>query len=351
MPPTAAGPPAAQTMQCMEIWGGNQVVDTSVAMPGLDAWVYCHPYGDAAEGGGDVHYVSSCATGRVTRLLVADVSGHGAAVCDVAGTLRSLMRRYVNYIDQAEFVRSMNRQFVDMSASHCFATAVVTTFFAPTNTLSLCNAGHPPPLLYRSKTRTWDYLDLARADTPEGEDPPNIPLGVLPLTQYEQFDLRLEAGDLVLCYTDSLIESKDAAGEFLGQGGLLDVARSLDVSEPATLIPQLLGAVGSLRAGNLSGDDVTVLLFRPNGTGLSMPLRDRLLAPVRVLRGVLASLRSGGGPAPIPEMSLANIGGPLFTPLNRLWRGGRGAPAARRRVAGDSPGAESQAGRVRERTN
>src|SRR5687768_6277197 len=211
MTATATESPAAQTMQCMEIWGGNQVVDTSVAMPGLDAWVYCHPYGDSAEGGGDVHYVSSCATGRVTRLLVADVSGHGAAVCDVAGTLRSLMRRYVNYIDQAEFVRSMNRQFQAMSASACFATAVVTTFFAPTNTLSLCNAGHPPPLLYRSRTRTWDYLDLERVDTPEGEDPPNIPLGVLPLTHYEQFDLRLEAGDLVLCYTDSLTESKDVA--------------------------------------------------------------------------------------------------------------------------------------------
>src|SRR4051812_11353456 len=105
-------PDATQTMQCMEIWGGNQQVDTTVLMPGLEAWVYSHAYGDSAAGGGDVHYVSSCATGRVTRLLLADVSGHGAPVCDVAGTLRSLMRRYVNYIDQAEFVRAMNGQFV-----------------------------------------------------------------------------------------------------------------------------------------------------------------------------------------------------------------------------------------------
>ena len=176
----AAAPPASpqqqqhqhqhQTMQCMEIWGGNQVVDTSVAMPGLEAWVYCHPYGDSAGGGGDVHYVSSCATGRVTRLLVADVSGHGAEVCDVAGTLRTLMRRYVNYIDQAEFVRSMNRQFVTMSASNCFATAVVTTFFAPTNLLSLCNAGHPPPLLYRARrgrgTTSTSAASLTATRTP-----------------------------------------------------------------------------------------------------------------------------------------------------------------------------------------
>src|SRR5205809_333204 len=84
-----------QVMQCMEVWGGNQIVDNGVNMPGLDAWVYSKPYGDAA-GGGDVHYVSSCATGRIMRLLVADVSGHGSAVSSVAGQLRALMRRYVN---------------------------------------------------------------------------------------------------------------------------------------------------------------------------------------------------------------------------------------------------------------
>src|SRR5215212_60420 len=113
-------PADAQTMQCMEVWGGNQVVDKSVSMAGLDAWVYCRPYGKSDDGG-DVYYVSSCATGRITRLLVADVSGHGAAVCDVAGQLRSLMRRHVNQIDQSRFVASMNRQFTEMSSSGCFA--------------------------------------------------------------------------------------------------------------------------------------------------------------------------------------------------------------------------------------
>src|SRR5437588_8610229 len=124
-----------QLMQCMEIWGGSENVDTAVAMPGLDAWVYSRPYRDAV-GGGDVYYVSSCATGRITRLLVADVSGHGQAVADLAVTLRTLMRKYVNHIDQTRFVCSMNERFVEMSAAGIFATAVVTTFFAPTKQLS-----------------------------------------------------------------------------------------------------------------------------------------------------------------------------------------------------------------------
>jgi serine phosphatase RsbU (regulator of sigma subunit) len=309
----------------MEIWGGNQLVDTSVTMPGLDAWVYSKPYGQSSAGGGDVHYVSSCATGRVTRLLVADVSGHGAQVCSVAGTLRTLMRKYVNYIDQAEFVRSMNRQFVALSAADCFATAIVTTFYAPTNSLSLCNAGHPAPLLYRSATRRWDLLDLENRDRSEDTELANIPLGVEDIVQYEKIDVTLDPGDLVLCYTDSLIESRATAapdGDLLGTEGVLDIIRTLDARQPAALIPALLAAIAAKAPGNLENDDVTVLLFTPSALHRRTPFRDRFMAPFRVARGIAASLKPGGDPAPIPELTIANIGGAMFDALSRFGQRG-----------------------------
>jgi hypothetical protein len=344
--PLATGAHPRQTMQCMEVRGGNEPVDAALTMPGVEAWVYSRPYHAPAEsdleitGGGDVHYVSSCATGRVTRMLVADVSGHGAAVCDAAGGLRSLMRRYVNYIDQTEFVREMNRQFVEMSADDCFATAVVTTFFAPTNTLAVSNAGHPPPLWYRAKRRQWEYLDLRRrvtsaarevrdseADADFAEDVTplsNIPLGILNVTDYQQFEVTLDPGDLVLCYTDSLIESLDVDAELLGLDGLLRIVRTLDANEPSELIPRLLSAIRAEHDDNLDDDDVTALLFRPTGTGGSGPFARRLLSPLRVARAILASfLRRNGAPAPLPEFSLRNIGGAWFAALNRVRRGRR----------------------------
>jgi hypothetical protein len=321
--------PDGHVMQCMEVWGGNQPVDGGVVMAGLDAWVYSRSFGahgsDAGTapsaaaapvaGGGDVYYVSSCATGRITRLLVADVSGHGAAVCDVAGQLRLLMRRYVNHIDPIRFVRSMNTQFAEMSKAGCFATAIVTTFFAPTGELSLCNAGHPPPLLYRGRTRTWSYLEQyparpSRADPGGGGDddaaPLNVPLGLLDASDYERFDVRLRVGDLVLCYTDSLVESRDARGDMLGQAGLLDVARSLDVSDPAAVIPALLDAVAARGGTGVLADDVTLLLFRPNGLAKRAPFHQRALAPLRVMAAWARSMRPGGDPVPWPEYSLAN---------------------------------------------
>lgn len=332
-----------QLMQCMEVWGGSETMDTGVAMAGLDAWVYSKPYGQSAEGG-DVYYVSSCATGRITRLLVADVAGHGSAVCDVAATLRDLMRRYVNYLDQGRFVRSMNDQFTALSKSGCFATAVVSTFFAPTRHLSVCNAGHPPPLLYRAAEKRWTFAEPMPAkavpaagagvaaeevavelDFPRGK---NLPLGILDLTEYQQFDVRLDVGDLVLCYTDSLIEARTPEGELIGPGGLLRLLGELPPCEPQALVPALLAAIAALAPGNLEGDDVTALLFRANGKGWRTPAGQWILGSGRMVRSLLTCVRAGI--LPWPDWSVANIGGALFRPLNRTWRGRRGAGARRR---------------------
>jgi serine phosphatase RsbU (regulator of sigma subunit) len=303
----------AEHMTCMEVWGGNQAADNGVVMSGLDAWVFCRPFQESL-GGGDVYYVSSCATGRITRLLLADVSGHGQVVSDTAGSLRRLMQRYVNFIDQTAFVRSMNSQFKQLSEGGCFATAIVSTFFGPTNELTLCVAGHPPPLIYRAAKREWSLLTQI-GDEAGG----NLPLGIDDIEDWEQFSARLRLGDLVLCYTDSLIESLDSTGEMLGTQGLLKMASTIDVSDPQRVISNLIAAIET--NGTLGKDDVTALLFRPNGLTPYLPLKDRLLAPVRVMGKVLGSLLPGSGPAPWPEFSIANLGGALIKPLS--WFGSR----------------------------
>src|SRR6202051_94856 len=91
---SAAGQPSAQHMTCMEVWGGSQLTTRGVEMGGLDAWVYSRPFGDARRGG-DVYYASSCATGRITRLLLADVAGHGIFLGSPGGQLSSRLCRFL----------------------------------------------------------------------------------------------------------------------------------------------------------------------------------------------------------------------------------------------------------------
>jgi phosphoserine phosphatase RsbU/P len=318
-------------MQCMEVWGGNEAIDNGVSMAGLDAWVYSRPY-KGHTGGGDVHYVSSCATGRVTRILVADVSGHGETVASVAKSLRSLLRRYVNFVDQTKVVQSMNREFSQLAEMGTFATAVVATYWAPTDYLVTCNAGHPRPLLYRAKSKTWQLLKsppprrTGPANPGSDDGLVNLPLGIAEPTGYDQFGLQLRPGDMVLVYTDALIESRDASGTMLQEPGLLALMQEVDVSRPADIIANLMSRVQTRAAGAESDDDVTILLIRHNGSQPPTVILRGLAAPFRILRAVWTRITHGSeAPTPLPEFTIANIFGAVIPALSRLWR-----PAVRR---------------------
>jgi phosphoserine phosphatase RsbU/P len=321
-------------MQCMEVWGGSQLTSRGVEMGGLDVWVYSKPYG-TAQRGGDVYYASSCATGRISRLLLADVSGHGNAVAATAADLRTLMRRFVNRLDQAEFVRLLNQQFIALSQAATFATAVVSTFFAPSRRLTVCNAGHPRPFLYRAAERQWNFLgqdSLGQDDdgTNSKSKPQNIPLGLLALAEYEQFDVELEPGDCLVSYTDALVESSDADGEMLGENGLLRIMRLLGDVEPQKLIETLLTEIVERYPENLSKDDVTVMVVRASGQQPRHPFKEMLKARLRFAGSLIRGLNPWAERPPLPDFNLANIGGAIVPALARRWRarGTRSEPPA-----------------------
>jgi phosphoserine phosphatase RsbU/P len=307
--PEQVSEPEQRHMQCMEVWGGSQLTARGVVFGGLDAWVYSKPYGNAQHGG-DVYYASSCATGRIARLLLADVAGHGISVAETAADLRTLMRRFVNRLDQTEFVRLLNQQFTALSKDGAFATAVVATFFEPTRRLTVCNAGHPRPLLYRAARRGWDFLGHGDQEAEKRRaGPTNLPLGLLEISEYDQFDIELEPGDCVLSYTDALMESNDASGAMLGENGVLRILRLVGDAEPQTLIEKLLAEIAARYPLNLTEDDVTMLLVRANGKKARYTLHEKF-----------AALWRFGGLPPLPDFNLANLGGAFIPALGRRWR-------------------------------
>jgi serine phosphatase RsbU (regulator of sigma subunit) len=211
-----------ERMQCMEVWGGNVRVERHFQMRGLEAWISSQPEGQAAAGG-DVYYLSSCASGRITRLLLADVSGHGELVARTAAGLRDLMRQNINVVSQRRFVAAMNRQFSAASGDSDFATAVVSSYYAPTQLLSLCNAGHPHPLIFRAAQRQWTTLRVSNVPGDSAHGATNLPLGVDDQTGYRQLSVRLDKGDKVLCYTDAFTDARGPDGKALGVEGMLQI--------------------------------------------------------------------------------------------------------------------------------
>ncbi len=252
-------PPHA--LQCMEVWGGNEAIDNAISVPGIDAFISSKPYhGDA--GGGDIHYVSMCGGGRISRFAIADIAGHGATVSDLADRLRSLMRKYINTLDQTRFARALNRDFSHLARDGRFATALLATYFAPTDHLIICNAGQPRPMWYHAPTRSWEVLDPSMPQ--RAAEVVNLPLGVIEPTHYEQFAVKLARGDLVLIYTDALVEAMNAAGSLLGEKGLLELVRRMNVDEPHLLNQRLRAAVAEYHGGAAAADDETLLVLHHN---------------------------------------------------------------------------------------
>jgi sigma-B regulation protein RsbU (phosphoserine phosphatase) len=178
--------------------------------------------------------------------------------------------------------------------------------------MTVCNAGHPRPLVYRAARQRWEFLGHGTFDQEAAKKragPSNLPLGMLEISEYDQFDIELEPGDCMLSYTDALMESKDATGEILGEHGVLRILRLLGGAEPQRLIEKLLAEIAERYPLNLTEDDVTVLLVRANGRKSRYTLREKF--------GAL--LRFGGFP-PLPDLNLANVGGAFIPALARRWR-------------------------------
>lgn len=310
--PTASAPEGgvlvapAHGVACMEVWGGNQVADTVLSSTGIDVHIHSTPHG-GSESGGDVHYVSMCAAGRITRLVVADVAGHGEEVAGTARTLRGLVRKNINTLDQSRFARALNEAFglnaASADDSGRFATALLASFDAPSDHLVLVNAGHPRPMIWRARAARWAVLDAKRTDMDDtglrvlatldetAGGPADLPLGVIEPTSYTQFALRLEPGDLVLVVTDGVTESRSPGGKELGEAGLL---RMLDQLRPdaATLLADLRAALAQFRGGAPANDDLTLaMLHRRGATHHRMGIGERLAMFARYL-GLVSADRS-----------------------------------------------------------
>ena len=95
---------------CNEVWGGNHAVIRTVQLASVTAWMASVPL-DEGEGGGDLYYMSVCNHGLISRIALADVSGHGRVVSAMTETLQKLMHENIDVWDQSDFMRGLNETF------------------------------------------------------------------------------------------------------------------------------------------------------------------------------------------------------------------------------------------------
>ena len=127
--------------------------------------------------------------------------------------------------------------------------------------------------------------------------------------------------EMLLAFSDGLIESRDTEGRMLGQQGVIEMLNQLrargrtvaptqpaaeDADGPDSLVPELIARVEARRGGAPSEDDTTAMLIRPNELRPKASLLGGLGAGVRLARGVLGSV-GRPGEAPVPEVNATNM--------------------------------------------
>ncbi|RSM44807.1 serine/threonine protein phosphatase, partial [Actinoplanes sp. ATCC 53533] len=228
-----------------------------VELPGVKVAVRYLPAGQESLVGGDWYHAAALRDGSVL-LAIGDVAGHGTLAATTMAQLRySLRALAVTTTDPAELLGYLNRITCDLDQERpeTAATAIVARYEPALRRLTWAQAGHPPPLLSRGgRTRP-----LPRPAGPM--------LGVVEDASYECAELRLELGDVLLLYTDGLVEHRCRSLD----EGLDAVIRTVDEAVAAAPRQPLAELVSRLRQAN-PDDDTCILAVRPT-SGQTQDLR------------------------------------------------------------------------------
>ncbi|MDT8434185.1 MAG: SpoIIE family protein phosphatase [Anaerosomatales bacterium] len=195
--------------------------------------------------GGDFYDVYSLPDGRVA-VSIGDVSGKGLAAAGITALVRNTLRGHsLDALAPHALVTKANEVLWYFSDSEMFATAVYGVLDLSTGRFEYCNGGHPSPLVLRADG-TLSTLEVS-----------GPMLGAFTDLEYTTHSVELAEGDVLILYTDGVIEARNG-GQFFGEERLADLVRSLAGSS-AQEIAQAIADAAWEHGGGVLRDDIAVL--------------------------------------------------------------------------------------------
>jgi sigma-B regulation protein RsbU (phosphoserine phosphatase) len=197
--------------------------------------------------GGDCFHFVPLPSRRVT-LAVADASGKGLPAALIIANVQSSLRTAALFApgDPAAVVTAVNRQLHACSPVDRYATLFYGVFDENTWTLHYVNAGHNPAVVIRGGGEvTW-----LEASAP--------PVGFFAETVYQAQAVQLYPRDLIVAYTDGIIEATNTASQEWGVDGLLAAVKRCRTRQPESIVEAAFAALDQFSGENQT-DDATVL--------------------------------------------------------------------------------------------
>jgi sigma-B regulation protein RsbU (phosphoserine phosphatase) len=201
--------------------------------------------------GGDYYDFIKYPDGRVA-IMVGDVAGKGMPAALLMSSLQARVHVVFEEPDHlAQKMGRLNKSTCVSCPDNRFITFFTCIADPRTGDVVYTNAGHNPPLLVRAK---------GGVELLEGGG--GMILGILPMAQYQEAHVTLEAGDVLVLFSDGVTEEADPDDNQFGEERLGKIVASLRDRPAAEIVQEVHRAVHAFTQGAPAADDITVVIAR-----------------------------------------------------------------------------------------
>jgi sigma-B regulation protein RsbU (phosphoserine phosphatase) len=212
----------------------------------FDGWEIAQHYQPAGPVSGDYYDLIPDNAGQV-YFVIGDVAGKGVAAAMLMSHLSAMLRTLVTVgLPLGQLMERVSRVFCESTLPAQYATLVCGRA-SSSGEIEVCNAGHPPPLLICGD-------GIARLDAT------GLPIGMFCSERFSSQIVRLAPGEMLLLYTDGLIEAQNAAGVDYGIERLSALAAAN--RQPKAIVDACLRDLAGFRGAIGLADDLTILAVR-----------------------------------------------------------------------------------------
>lgn len=247
-PPPPADPERDETLhQDLAVARDIQVSLLLASSPRLPGWESSTSFLPARELGGDLYDFVEIAP-PTWGIMIGDVSGKGIPAALHMAVARTLFRMEArNGHNPAQTLGQLNRYIIEQAPQGC-----ITLLYAHLNTtdgsLRLANAGHNYPVLLNSSVRELPMDGL--------------PLGIDADYAFSESTAQLDPGDVLIFYTDGVVEAFNGAGELFSFERLRQLLDETKLRRPRSLTRQIVRAVRAFTGNTPQSDDITLVVLR-----------------------------------------------------------------------------------------
>lgn len=204
----------------------------------------------AKEVGGDYFDFIPAEDGKIS-IAVADVSGKGLPASLLMANLQATLRGQTLLNPPPDLcVERTNKLLFQITGSERFVTLFYSLLDTKNHTLTFCNAGHPPPLLFADHT------------PPERLEAGGLILGVKEDANYNGAAVPFERRGLLVVCSDGITEALNAGGEYFGEERLIESVLRYQYASSEELLETILDDVHTFSGGSRQTDDMTLVVVK-----------------------------------------------------------------------------------------